>query len=543
MKRSWTSLFSRHLKLGFDRDLRNREIGTALAIVTVGLAAVGLPVSCLVHFAGWVTGGLGEHFVPTACFLVGSVALGGDSWAAVRSLPPDTTAERLGTILRGIVCLAYVGGILRQTLQLAAFMTSIYWVPPSFILVAHGLWEPTLLAVAVASFVLPLAVLLANLVPSRIAATRPRLRRVAQRLLLISPIVGSVVILAITSALPPAGERDARVLVPGFTGHRSVYSVHVLDENIWVSLARLHSCRSWWGCGRDRVRAASLTIAKRDRLGRKFFAPDHGGIRILVATVVLGAVVIAVVEKEGYLAAASVALVAVVILSTTKRLAGIVTSPRAEEGRSKLGLPPAWQSMASIGLVLAVLAAPVYVPLGFDLWQGLSSPFRLISDAGGYINFWKYEGDIKVPSVSMNGVFGHGLFLVAAYSASAFAFLILGIIVSFFTRDKSSRKGVGPVLWFLFSRCPRGALVSVRHRRRRVTSGRCGHYRCTCASDHAHVAAASIGSGTVCGRTLAPLALGLYRMALRMVSLLRGAWCGHSVAVRLRCKGNKRDRR
>ena len=167
-----------------------------------------------------------------------------------------------------------------------------------------------------------------------------------------------------------------------------MYSVHVLDENIWVSLARLAFLPLLVGMweGMEFARA-SLTIAKRDRLGRKFFAPDHGGS-----------------DPRGYRRSRS--------RGDRSRREGGLSCRRissagrsshplhheetgwhcyiaaAEEGRSEIRafllccLP-----MASIGLVLAVLAAPVYVPLGFDLWQGLSSPFRLISDAGGYINF------------------------------------------------------------------------------------------------------------------------------------------------------------
>jgi len=201
---------------------------------------------------------------------------------------------------------------------------------------------------------------------------------------------------------------------------------------------------------------ASLAIANRDKLGQKIFLTERDRVRFLIIIAVIGGAVVAIIERQPYFAVAALVLSTVTVLATTKKLPGVVTTPRLQSVGVRLGLPPTWQSIASIGLILAVLAAPVYLPLGFDLWQGVSSPFRLIRDAGGYVYFWHYEATAQVPNVSIMGIFGNGLRLMAEYSAAAFVFLILGVIFAVITRDKDVGK-IGPVLWLL----ARLALIAV----------------------------------------------------------------------------------
>ena len=145
----------------------------------------------------------------------------------------------------------------------------------------------------------------------------------------------------------------------------------------------------------------------------------------------------------------AIALSSLVAFATGGLLQRVSAIPALATVGARAGIGADWREAAPIGRVLLVLAAPALLPLCVDLWQGIKGPFRLPSELDGYVYFWREFGVDHVPSVSVAGIFGHGIDDIALFSVGVIGFLLAGAILNMVARISNTVKDLGRVMWLL----------------------------------------------------------------------------------------------
>ena len=426
-----------------------RELLAAAGLLVLAMAALSLPSGSLSRLGGSLANTEGRSIVPTLSFLLGSACLAAALWAALRALT-DTRAERLAIVVLALVNVAQFGAVYRTILQFATLHHFYLDGNPAGAQVPSIYWGLTLVVIATAAFGLPLAVALANLLPHTHGPACYRsavLGLSRRRRYLLLPIAAASVIVGICAVLPSSLSAALGYSAPTLQGSRLIFRISLLDTSVWQSFARLSFLPLLVGMweGMESARAC-FTIAERNRVRiRLSTSVDY---RVLAALAMLAGCAVAAVEGAPLLIPGAIALSGVVALSTGGATPRLVAIPALATVGSRAGISEDWRDAAPIGRVLLVLAAPALVPLSVDLWHGLEGPFRLPSELGGYVYFWREFGIDRVPSVSIAGIFGHGIDIIALYSAGFIVFLLIGAIFNaVFLRDNV--KGLGRVMWLL----------------------------------------------------------------------------------------------
>lgn len=426
-----------------------RELLAAAALLLLAMAVLSLPSGSLSHLGGSLANAEGQPIIPTLSFLLGSACLAAALWAATRALP-DTRAAGLAIVVLALISVAQFGAVYRTVLQFATLHHFYLEGNPARAQGPSLYWGITLVVIATAAFGLPLAVALANIFPQSHGPRRYRiavLGLASRRHYLLLPIAASSVIVGICAVLPSSLSATLGYSSPTLQGSRLVFPVSLLDTSIWQSFARLAFLPLLVGMweGMESARAF-FTIAERNtfcvRLSRSV------NYRALAALAMLAGCAVAVVEGIPLLIPGAIALSGLVALSTGGALQRVAAIPVLATVGSRVGISEDWRDAAPIGRVLLVLAAPALVPLCVDLWHGLEGPFRLFSELGGYVYFWRGFGIDQVPSVSIAGIFGHGIDNIALYSIVLIGLLLAGAIFSaVFLRNNV--KGLGKSMWLL----------------------------------------------------------------------------------------------
>lgn len=453
---------SGHLRIRFTGPVETRTARAGLAIGIVAAAVLALPVRVLSTGAGWVDGGTGNHLVPTASFAVGLTCLTAAIWAAARAVT-DTSVERASLVALGLTSAAPFGAVTRELLQVSALHRFYLSAGSGGFLAAY--WGLALLAVATLSFCLPLMVVAANLVPRRFSSARGRRSITAlshRRGYLLAPMIGAALLITMCAVVPESLGATMGYSAPGANGSRIGVTNDVLNEAVWNSFARLAFLPLLVGVweGMESARACLLlsgpfglrrlvdTVASRGST-REGGGGGPGGTRVLAGAATFGACVAAAATHVPLsLLLGAAAVIGVVVYATaglTPRLAAI---PSPRNAGTRWNVSAAWQATSPIALVLLVLAAPVAVPLGLDLWRGLEAPFRLPSDALHYVYFWREPGHMQVPSVTPGGVFGHGMWQVVQWSL-ALAVVLAVLAATIRLSEHRQPSILTPTFWLL----------------------------------------------------------------------------------------------
>jgi hypothetical protein len=436
-----------------------REAICAATLLALGMIVLSLPVGLLSRVGGTVPGVGGVSVLPLPSFLIGTACLATATWAAIVALthsqngpPRDTAGARLGIAILGLIGAAEFGGAYRTVLQIADLhgfylsgsqATTELRAPTVY-------WGLTVLTIATVAFVSPLVVAAANLLPHRHGPDRYRrtVLAVSQcRSCLLAPILGAVVIVGICAAMPPSLQANLGYSGPSLSGARVTFPITILDASIWQSFARLSFLTLLVGMweGMESARACSSLARRKGVADWIALTVDY---RILVGVAAGAACGIAWLNQSPFLIPAAITLSGIVVISSAGALRRAVAIPALGTVGSRLGFSEDWRSAAPIGRVLLVLAAPVALPLGVDLWHGIEGPFRLPADAESYVYFWREFGIDQVPSVTIAGIFGHGLDEIALYSAALIGLLLVGAFFNVvFLRDNVD--GLGNVMWIL----------------------------------------------------------------------------------------------
>jgi hypothetical protein len=437
------------VRLPLAGSVARRELLAAGALLLLAMAALSLPVGSLSHLGGSLANVEGQPIIPTLSFLLGSACLAAALWAAMRALP-DTRAAGLGIAVLAVISVAQFGAVYRMILQFAILHQFYVDGNQSGAQGPTIYWGVTLVAIASAAFGLPLAVALANLLPHTNGPARYQtaVRGLSRRRhYLLAPIVAASVIVGVCAVLPGGLSAALGYSAPTLQGSRVIFPISLLDTAVWQSFARLAFLPLVVGMweGMESARAF-FTIAERNRLCARLSASV--GYRLLAVLAMIAACTIALVEGAPLLIPGAIAVSGLVALSTGGALERVAAIPALVTLGSRVGISEDWRDAAPIGRVLVVLAAPALVPLCVDLWHGLEGPFRLPFEIGGYLHFWREFGIDHVPSVSIAGIFAHGIDDIALYSVGLIVFLLLGATFNkLFLRDNV--KGLGRVMWLL----------------------------------------------------------------------------------------------
>lgn len=426
-----------------------RELLAAAGLLVLAMAALSLPSGSLSHLGGSLVNAEGQPIIPTLSFLLGSGCLAAALWAATRALP-DTPAAGVAIALLALISVAQFGAVYRTILQFATLHHFYLHGNPASAQGPSVYWGVTLVVIATTAFGLPLAVALANILPQSHGPARYRtaVRRLAgRRHYLLLPIAAASVIVGICAILPSSLSAALGYSAPTPQGSRLIFPVSLLDTSILQSFARLAFLPLLVGMweGMESARAF-FTIAERNTFCA--WLSTSGNYRALATLAMLVGCGIAAVEGAPLFVPGAIALSGLVAFSTGGAMQRVTAIPALATVGSRAGISEDWRDAAPIGRVLVVLAAPALVPLCVDLWHGLEGPFRLPSELGGYVYFWREFGIDQVPSVSVAGIFGHGIDNIALYSVGFIVFLLLGALFNaVFLRNNV--KGLGRVMWML----------------------------------------------------------------------------------------------
>jgi hypothetical protein len=425
------------------------ELVGVTALLALAIAVLSVPGDSIAQLGGSLADPEGRPIVPTLSFLLGSACLAGALWAVLRALP-KTRAAGLAVALFAVVAVAQFGGVTRTVLQLATLHHFYLRDNPPGARAASEYWGITLVVIAGLAFVLPLAVAVANLLPQAHGPARYRaavVRMAGRRHFLLLPIAAAGAIVGICAILPSSLSDSLGYSSPTLEGSRLIFPVGLLENTVWQSFARVAFLPLLVGMweGMESARAF-FTIAERNRLCRSLASAfDY---RLLALAALLGGGVLALAEGIPLLIPGTIVLCGLVALATGGIAERVSAIPSMATVGARVGVAEDWRDGAPIGRVLVVLAAPALVPLCVDLWHGLEGPFRLQSELGGYIYFWREFGIDQVSSVSVAGIFGHGMDQIALYSAGLIAFLLAGALFNvLFLRDNV--KGLGKLMWLL----------------------------------------------------------------------------------------------
>jgi hypothetical protein len=426
-----------------------RELLAAVALLVLAMVTLSVPSGSLSHLGGSLANVEGQPIIPTFSFLLGSACLAGALWAAMRALP-NTRPAGLAIVVLALISVAQFGAVYRAVLQFAMLHHFYLEGNPTSAQGPNLYWGITLLVIATAAFCLPLTVALANILPQNHGPKRYRtavLWLASRRHYLLLPIAAASIIVGICAILPDSLSATLGYTGPTLQGSRLIFPVSVLDTSIWQSFARLAFLPLLVGMweGMESARAF-FTIAERNtfcvRLSRSI---DY---RVLAALAMLAGCAIAVGEGIPLLIPGAIALSGLVAFSTGGAIQRVAAIPSMATVGSRVGIGEDWRDAAPIGRVLVVLAVPALAPLCVDLWRGFEGPFRLFSELGGYVYFWREFGIDRVPSVSVAGIFGHEIDNIALYSTVLIGLLLTGAIFNaVFLRDNV--KGLGKVMWLL----------------------------------------------------------------------------------------------
>ena len=437
------------VRLPASRTAARRELLTAAALLVLAMAVLSFPSGSLSHLGGSLANAEGQPIIPTLSFLLGSACLAAALWAAMRALP-NTRAAGFAIVVLALISVAQFGAVYRMVLQFATLHHFYLDGNPASAQGPSLYWGVTLVVIATAAFGLPLAVALANILPQSHGPARYQtavLWLAGRRHYLLLPIAAASIIVGICAVLPSSLSATLGYSAPTLQGSRLIFPVSLLDTSIWQSFARLSFLPLLVGMweGMESARAF-FTIAKRNTFCMRLI--KFVDYRALAALAMLTGCAVAVVEGAPLLIPGAIALSGLVALSTGGLLQRVAAIPALATVGSRAGISEDWRDAAPIGRVLVVLAAPALVPLCVDLWHGLEGPFRLPSELGGYVYFWREFGIDQVPTVSIAGIFGHGIDNIALYSVGLIVFLLLGAIFNtVFLRDNV--KGLGRVMWLL----------------------------------------------------------------------------------------------
>lgn len=422
------------IKLPADRRERSQIAGAA-ALIVVAFAVLNVPVGWIAPVGGWVRDAEGNRLLPALCFVVGSGCLAAAVWSAAVSVSA-TKAQRPMFVVLAVVSVAVTGGVVRFVLQLA--ISHRFYVHGSSSAATY--WGLMSVLAAVGGSVLPLVVAVTCAVPRTFLLQhwRPRLDAVAgHREFLVLPIVAAAMIVTVNSLLPAALRHELGYSAPTVDGGRLDLPLTVVNRSVMDAFSRAAFLPLLVGMWEGMESANTFTaLAGRWRRQRVFDVVAGG---LCAAAAVAAAVLLS--RDDPWLVPAALVLSGVVVLSTIGHLGSFFATPTLATLAGQTGAFKEWRSAAPIGMVLIVLAAPVAWPLGVDLWRG-EAPFRLPSDVSGYVHFWRAYGIQQVPFVSIDGVFGHGMGVIAEYSGVLFVLVILGAVVSIITGDGTDGLGV-----------------------------------------------------------------------------------------------------
>jgi hypothetical protein len=432
-----------------------REIAAAGLLGALGIVVLSLPAGFVGRLLGMVRDAEGKAIVPALPYVVGSACLAAATWAAVRALTcgtegrRDSPGARLGLIVLGLAGAAEAGGLLRPILQIAD-LHDFYLTSAGGPRAPTAYWGLTILAIGTAAFALPLVVAVANLLPHDHGPER--YRRAVRRIsglyaALLLPIVGGTAIVAICSLLPTPLRVELGYSAPGFSGRRILFPISVLDPLAWESLARLSVLPLLVGMweGMESARACYSIAEAKLRARRIDNAVAYWTVLCLAAATIC---IAAWLRRAPLLLPAALTLSGTIALAGTGAFRRAVATPGLAWFGPRFGLSENWRDAAPIGRVLLVLAAPALLPLCADLWLGLEGPFRLPSDASGYLYFWRESGLHGVADVSVGGIFGHEMGQIALYAAGSIGLLLVGwLFNAIVLRDRE--KGLAAVMWVL----------------------------------------------------------------------------------------------
>jgi hypothetical protein len=427
-----------------------RELLTAAVLLILAMVVLSFPAGLLSHLGGSLTNAEGQPIVPTLSFVLGSACLVAALWAAMRALP-KTRVAGLVIVVLALISVAQFGGVYRTVLQFAILHHFYLSGNPTRARGPSIYWGVTLVGIATMAFVLPLAVALANLLPHTHGPARYRtavLSLSRRRHYLLLPIVAGSVIVGICAILPSGLSASLGYSAPTLQGTRLNFPISTLDTVVWQSFARLAFLPLLVGMweGMESARAF-FTIAERNRVCVRLSASiDYRALAVLA---MLAGCVIALSEGAPLVIPGAVALSGLVALATGGLMLRVAAIPALATAGSRAGIGEDWREAAPIGRVLLVLAAPALVPLCVDLWHGLEGPFRLPSELGGYVYFWREFGIDHVPSVTVAGIFGHGIDDIALFSVGVVVFLLAGAVLNTVMLARDTTKGLGKVMWLL----------------------------------------------------------------------------------------------
>jgi hypothetical protein len=427
-----------------------RELLAAAALLLLAIAVLSVPVGSLSHLGGSLVNVEGQRIIPTLSFLLGSACLVAALWAALRALP-DTRVAGLAIVVLALISVAQFGAVYRTVLQFAILHHFYLAGNPAGARGPSIYWGVTLVGIATAAFGLPLAVALANLLPHTHGPARYRtavLGLARCRHYLLFPIVAASVIVGICAVLPSSLSDALGYSAPTLQGSRLTFPISILDTAVWQSFARLAFLPLVVGMweGMESARAF-FTIAERNRVcARLSKSVDY---RALAVSAMLAGCAIALSERAPLVIPGAIVLSSLVAFATGGLMLRVTAIPALATVGSRVGIGEDWREAAPIGRVLLVLAAPALVPLCVDLWHGLEGPFRLPSELGGYVYFWREFGIDHVPSVTVAGIFGHGIDDIALYSVGLIAFLLVGAVLNTVLRISHTLKDLGKTMWLL----------------------------------------------------------------------------------------------
>lgn len=426
------------------------ELLTAAALLVLAMGTLSLPSGSVAHLGGSLANAEGQPIIPTLSFLLGSACLAAALWAAMRALP-ETRAAGLAIMMLALISVAQFGAVYRVVLQFATLHDFYLSGNPTSTLGPSLYWGVTLVVIATAAFVLPLAVALANILPQNHGPARYRaavfgLSRRRHYLLL--PVVAACAIVGICAILPSGLSTSLGYSAPTPQGSRLNFPISILDTAVWQSFARLAFLPLVVGMweGMESARAF-FTIAERNRACAWLrTSVDYRAFAVLA---MLAGSAIALSEGAPLIIPGAIALSSLVAFGTGGLMVRVTAIPALATVGSRVGIGEDWREAAPIGRVLLVLAAPALVPLCVDLWQGLEGPFRLPSELGGYVYFWREFGIDHVPSVTVAGIFGSGIDDIALYSVGLIALLLVGTVLNTVMRTSHTFRELGRVLWLL----------------------------------------------------------------------------------------------
>jgi hypothetical protein len=427
-----------------------RELLGAATLLLLAMAVLSIPAGSLTHLGGSLAHVEGQPFIPTLSFVLGSACLAAALWAAMRALP-STRVAGLAIVVFALISVAEFGAVYRAVLQFAILHHFYLAGNPARARGPSAYWGVTIVAVATAAFVLPLAVALANLLPHAHGPARYQtaVRGLSRRRhYLLAPIAAASIIVGICAILPSGLSASLGYSAPTLQGSRLNFPISILDAAVWQSFARLAFLPLLVGMweGMESARAF-FTIAERNRLCVRLSASvDY---RALAALAMLAGCAIALSEGAPLVIPGAIALSSLVAFATGGLLQRVSAIPALATVGARAGIGEDWREAAPIGRVLLVLAAPALLPLCVDLWQGIKGPFRLPSELDGYVYFWREFGVDHVPSVSVSGIFGHGIDDIALYSLGFIAFMLMGAVVNTVLRISGTYKDLGKLMWLL----------------------------------------------------------------------------------------------